>query len=201
MGHLIQFSFGVATAVIATQKGPNRKSENARAVLTCVFFLGKGNGVSEIGAGGLSERKKTLPYGLCTQCLFPPRGVKNVFSVFFWSRIRTEIRAFFWPWPWRISRISVRLSVFPCSAVLLAAFWTARAMRRQHAMRTCHHHVPPPRRGRLPARSAVYSSSPLYLPTKRTGNQARTARAPAIEQGNSGNGGNGGGRGELTAIY
>ena len=96
VGHLIQFSFGVATAVIATQKGPNRKSENARAVLTCVFFLGKGNGVSEIGAGGLSERKKTLPYGLCTQCLFPPRGVKNVFSVFFWSRIRTEIRAFFW---------------------------------------------------------------------------------------------------------
>ena len=74
-------------------------------------------------------------------------------------------------------------------------------MRRQGAMRTCHHHVPPPRRGRLPARSAVYSSSPLCLPTERTGNQARTARAPAIEQGNSGNGGNGGGRGELTAIY
>ena len=87
-------------------------------------------------------------------------------------------------------------------SVLLAAFWTARAMRRQHAMRTCHHHVPPPRRGRLPTRSAVYSSSPLCLPTERTGNQARTARAPAIEQGNSGNCGNGGGRGELlTAIY
>ena len=54
---------------------------------------------------------------------------------------------------------------------------------------------PPPRRGRLPARSAVCSSSPLRPPTERTGNQARTtARAPAIEQGNSGNGGNGGGR-------
>ena len=62
------------------------------------------------------------------------------------------------------------------------------------------HHAPPPRRGRLFTRSAVYSSSPLCLPTERTGNQARTARAPAIEQGNSGNGGNGGGRGELTTI-
>ena len=37
--------------------------------------------------------------------------LKTFFSVFFWSRIRTEIRGFFWPWPWRISRISVRISV------------------------------------------------------------------------------------------
>ena len=37
--------------------------------------------------------------------------LKTFFPYFFWSRIRTEIRDFFWPWPWRISRISVRVSV------------------------------------------------------------------------------------------
>ena len=37
--------------------------------------------------------------------------LKTFFPYFFWSRIRTEIRDFFWPWPWRISRISVRISV------------------------------------------------------------------------------------------
>ena len=37
--------------------------------------------------------------------------LKTFFPYFFWSRIRTEIRGFFWPWPWRISRISVRVSV------------------------------------------------------------------------------------------
>ena len=83
VGHLIQFSFGVATAVIATQKGPNRKSENARAVLTGVFFWKKGTGYRKSEQAASAREKRRCPTGFARSVCFHPGELKTFFSVFF----------------------------------------------------------------------------------------------------------------------